>query len=173
MFVRVCIHACLCHACCVRVNVCFFVYSCVHTCRLAPLLYPSPQDERLYLQSHATAAMLAECEVPAAWEGLGVEVSGCTNLWVSTRGLVSPLHYDATHSFLAQVLLCLSVHVSVCVCVCDDAALMSGAGAFFLLPPFSLLHSLAASHRRITLSGYVCVLRSTRTRTHRYAGASA
>ena len=82
--------------------------------------------------------MLAECEVPAAWEGLGVEVSGCTNLWVSTRGLVSPLHYDATHSFLAQVLLCLSVHVSVCVCVCDDAAQISGTGAFFLLAPFHL-----------------------------------
>jgi hypothetical protein len=67
----------------------------------APLVYG--EDERLYLQSHATDGMLAECQVPREWGELGVEVSGCTNLWVSTAGLVSPLHYDATHSFLAQV----------------------------------------------------------------------
>jgi len=31
--------------------------------------------------------MLAECAVPREWEELGLEVSGCTNLWVSTAGV--------------------------------------------------------------------------------------
>ena len=163
MFVRVCIHACLCHACCVCVNVCFFVYSCVHTCRLAPLLYPSPQDERLYLQSHATAAMLAECEVPAAWEGLGVEVSGCTNLWVSTRGLVSPLHYDATHSFLAQVLLCLSVCVSVCVTTLHR---FPAQVPFYSFLPSSFTHSLACCKPPAHNTLWVCVRVKIDTNTH-------
>ena len=51
-----------------------------------PLVYG--HQERLYLQSHATPGMLAECAVPHEWEELGVEVSGCTNLWVSTAGVL-------------------------------------------------------------------------------------
>jgi len=51
-----------------------------------PLVYG--HEERLYLQSHATPGMLAECAVPHEWEELGVEVSGCTNLWVSTAGVL-------------------------------------------------------------------------------------
>eukprot|EP00961_Rhodomonas_salina_P104137 1401812-Rhodomonas_salina.1 len=91
---------------------------------LPPLFYGD--TERVYLQSEAPPSMLAQAPpqhdivkpqndaikprdallgtwVPEAWQTLGVEAAGCSNFWVSTQGLVSPLHYDATHSFLAQV----------------------------------------------------------------------
>jgi hypothetical protein len=38
-------------------------------------------------QKNRTPSMLAECAVPREWEELGLEVSGCTNLWVSTAGV--------------------------------------------------------------------------------------
>eukprot|EP00960_Hanusia_phi_P055951 763107-Hanusia_phi.AAC.1 len=68
---------------------------------LPPLFYD--EEERVYLQTEAPDSMLAEAPIPSYWEELGVEAGGCTNFWVSTKGIVSPLHYDATHSFLAQV----------------------------------------------------------------------
>uniref|UniRef100_A0A7S0LX10 JmjC domain-containing protein n=1 Tax=Cryptomonas curvata TaxID=233186 RepID=A0A7S0LX10_9CRYP len=41
--------------------------------------------------------------MPESWRRLGAEAAGCTDFWVSTGGTVSPLHYDGTHTFLAQV----------------------------------------------------------------------
>ena len=43
-------------------------------------------------------------QVPRLWRSLGVaQQAQALRLWVSTRGAVTPLHFDAADSFLAQM----------------------------------------------------------------------
>ena len=74
---------------------------------LPALHYPDagPGRERYYLQADVSDEVLHEERVPALWRSiLGANAQAQPlRLWCSTKGAVTPLHFDAAHSFLAQM----------------------------------------------------------------------
>ncbi|KAK9864818.1 hypothetical protein WJX84_007473 [Apatococcus fuscideae] len=81
-------------------------------CSLPSLIYP-PGTERYYLQSALTADLRKDIDLRqkpfsiAAAAGFGDRIgpsrSQVARMWVSPQGAVSPLHFDATSSFLVQL----------------------------------------------------------------------
>ena len=71
---------------------------------LAPLFYPQA-DERYYLQADVSADLIDRRRVPMMWRSIlgASSVAQPLRLWVSTYGATTPLHFDAAHSFLAQM----------------------------------------------------------------------
>ena len=56
------------------------------------------------LMTLALIATSTMTQVPRLWRSLGVaQQAQALRLWVSTRGAVTPLHFDAADSFLAQM----------------------------------------------------------------------
>ena len=59
--------------------------------------------ERYYMQADLPPAVLRSGAVPPLWRSLGVQQAQALRLWVSTHGAITPMHFDACASFLAQV----------------------------------------------------------------------
>ena len=108
---------------------------------------------RLYLQAPLNAALRSDVHLSCAPFSLlgdagdhGIESAGTLSqaprLWISPGGSVSPLHFDASPSFLTQVGAC--VCVCVCVCVCAPHVggyffVVSHTPSLSLSPPLSSL----------------------------------
>ena len=63
------------------------------------------RGERYYMQADLRRDVLRADRVPALWRALFGRGSQAQplRLWVSTHGATTPLHFDAAHSFLAQL----------------------------------------------------------------------
>ena len=72
-----------------------------HTEPLRPLFFGA--GERYYMQADVPPSVLDPQQVPSLWRALGVAQAQPLRLWVSTAGAVTPLHFDACASFLAQM----------------------------------------------------------------------
>lgn len=68
-----------------------------------PLYYGG--GERYYMQADVRRDVLRADRVPALWRALfgAAAQAQPLRLWVSTHGATTPLHFDAAHSFLAQM----------------------------------------------------------------------
>ena len=82
----------------VHVHICMLMYICMPMCMYMLMC-------RYYLQADLSADVLDKRRVPAMWRSiLGSSAQAQPlRLWVSTHGATTPLHFDAAHSFLAQM----------------------------------------------------------------------
>jgi len=70
-----------------------------------PPLFYADSAERYYLQADLSSDVVNAKRVPALWKSIfgAAAQAQPLRLWVSTYGATTPLHFDAAHSFLAQM----------------------------------------------------------------------
>ncbi|KAL1498886.1 hypothetical protein AB1Y20_013410 [Prymnesium parvum] len=69
----------------------------------SPPLFFQPAAERYYLQADIPNALLDELSIRPFWSALGLSEAQPPRLWVSGAGAITPLHFDISSSYLAQV----------------------------------------------------------------------